>query len=386
MAGFENTIYYAGFNGHLKLRDEPGESQFPRLAFYDSLRAGPIPNDVRGFSRVNYPGSRVSLLSTTWSATLFRCNGELWHAGHRPSQDEPVLSKYPLEKGISADDLTYVFGDPLAGIAGAVTASRSLLIKADLGKEGPLLQKHPFGSEGKPMDTDGAAISGDGRLYVACRLKTDSTDRAWLNVTKWDNSRSDDREETIPCPERLQAVAAGSTAVAVVTVGGRVLTTGSRLQSSLLARTPTKEHPADDLGPVDALGGIRIVKVCMCEWLAGAMSVDRDLYIWGGRAGEKVRIEGLPTDGDDVKLVDIAGGVDIADFAVGMGHILVLTAAGEIWGCGENEHGQLGLSEDHSDFVSDWVRIPNVGPGHEIEGVVAGGYGSWLITERSLAA
>lgn len=151
-----------------------------------------------------------------------------------------------------------------------------------------------------------------------------------------------------------------------------------------LARTPSLEKPANTLLPIPFLDGIPIEKIVNCGWLGAALSKHRDLYIWGGRIGESQLISALPDSGEEVRLVDIGDGADVADVAVGTNHILALTASGDLWGCGNNEHGQLGLGEAGEVFIRDWKWLTNEkAMGGKIESVEAGGWGSWLAVQPS---
>lgn len=109
---------------------------------------------------------------------------------------------------------------------------------------------------------------------------------------------------------------------------------------------------------------------------------DQDLYIWGGRAGEEKRINALPRLSDDetVRLVDINGGVDIVDVGVGSGHVIALTAEGEVWATGDGECGQLGTGGRR--FEEDWVRVRGewVGEG-KVVGLGCGVWSSWVVVD-----
>ena len=184
-------------------------------------------------------------------------------------------------------------------------------------------------------------------------------------------------------PEPVTALAAGATAFVALLEDGSVWTFGSPLQQALLARTPSKEAPAGRPHVVEALGGIEVKKVAMCEWLGGALSADGALYVWGGRAGETMSIASLSETDEDVSLIEIDGGVDIADFAIGMGHVVALTAEGDVWSCGDNEHGQLGLSDQVGMFVKDWTKVKHDKERLSNISVEAGGWGSWIIGHRN---
>lgn len=116
------------------------------------------------------------------------------------------------------------------------------------------------------------------------------------------------------------------------------------------------------------------------------MSEDHDLYIWGGRAGEKNKISSLsePADGEEmVKLVNIDGGVDVVDVGVGAGHVIALTGDGEVWVTGNGQDGQLGTGSER--FEEKWVRIE--GDWKDQGRVVAVGCGvwcSWVIVDTQM--
>ena len=102
-----------------------------------------------------------------------------------------------------------------------------------------------------------------------------------------------------------------------------------------------------------------------------------------GRSEQRIGALASMEDGEDVKLVDIKGGVDVVDVGIGDGHVVVLTAEGEVWVCGEGGEGQLGLGR--RGFEEDWIRIENVWErsGRAVA-VGAGGWGSWIIVDRNL--
>ncbi len=161
-----------------------------------------------------------------------------------------------------------------------------------------------------------------------------------------------------------------------------MLTFGSALHPQSLGRDPTISNSADPPCAIPSLGGIPIGKVAVGGWIGAAVSEDRDLYIWGGRAGEERRMHALPKLSDDepVRLVDINGGVDILEVGVGSGHIMVLTAEGEIWAAGDGECGQLGTGERR--FEQDWVRIRGEWEGRgKVVGLGCGVWWSWLVVD-----
>jgi alpha-tubulin suppressor-like RCC1 family protein len=105
------------------------------------------------------------------------------------------------------------------------------------------------------------------------------------------------------------------------------------------------------------------------------VSEDNDLYVWGGQASEVKKINALPrpSDKEDVRLVDIKGGIDVVDVGVGNGHIVALTGDGEVWTTGEGDYGQVGTGRKA--FEEDWVQARGAWEGKG--SVVAVGCGVW---------
>lgn len=85
------------------------------------------------------------------------------------------------------------------------------------------------------------------------------------------------------------------------------------------------------------------------------------------------------------------GGAKVKDFDVGQSHILLLTTTNEVWACGDNAFGQLGLGlsaaggeegEWGEGFVGQWRRVRG---GWEegverVEAVRCGEWSSWVRT------
>jgi hypothetical protein len=174
---------------------------------------------------------------------------------------------------------------------------------------------------------------------------------------------------------------ASATAFALLTEEGDVYTWGDARHSRCLARTPTSEFPAHTPTFVDALGGISVKKIDCGSggWIFGALSKEYDLYVWGtGKPGSMNKDEDglkeiLPTSEEEIKLIEIEGVESIRDFGIGNGHLVVLSADGDIWVRGENRNGQLGLGDGTATFVGEWTRVEGVGrDGMPVNEVMAG--------------
>lgn len=190
---------------------------------------------------------------------------------------------------------------------------------------------------------------------------------------------------TLPIFTAVTSLIASATSFAALTWNNEVLTFGSALHPQTLGRTPTVTYPADTPCPIPFLGGIPIRKIAVGGWVGAVVSHDSDLYVWGGQAGEAKKIKALPciSDGEEVKLVDIDGEVDVVDVGVGSGHIIALTADGKVWATGEGECGQLGTGSKA--FEEDWVEVRGEweGKGKVVE-VGCGVWCSWLLVDTKV--
>ena len=187
---------------------------------------------------------------------------------------------------------------------------------------------------------------------------------------------------TYPILAPLRSLYGSATGFTALTTTDEVLTLGSALHPQALGRTSTPANPAEVPSPVSFLGGISIDKIAAGGWLGAAVSEDRDLYVWGGQAGAAKRLNALPkfSDGEEVRLVDINGGVDVVDVGVGSDHIIALTGDGEVWVTGESDCGQLGTGT--TTFEGNWVRVRGDWEANgRVVGVGCGAWCSWVLVD-----
>ena len=176
----------------------------------------------------------------------------------------------------------------------------------------------------------------------------------------------------------------GATAFVMLAAGGDVLTFGSGLHSAVLGRPCDVSTPARQPSIIPFLGGIRIKKIACGGWIGAALSYDRDLYVWGGRPGEARMIESLadPSEEGPVQLVDIDDDEDILDVGVGAGHLIALTAKGEVWTVGDSEYGQLGRKG--KSFCRSWSKASFVEEKQKkVVQVGCGPWNSWILRSTS---
>ncbi|KAL2071407.1 hypothetical protein VTL71DRAFT_12642 [Oculimacula yallundae] len=182
-------------------------------------------------------------------------------------------------------------------------------------------------------------------------------------------------------PEELQQIVANQTTfTALSKEGGRVYTWGDGRYPNCLGREVSDEYPANMPCIVDDLAelpGGEIRKVSSGGYVTAALTEDNDLYVWGGRAGQKAVLDGLggspmPTDLD---------GDDVWDVAVGMNHILAVTMDRRLFVVGDNGNGQLGLDVQELD---SWVEVKlPLKEGNHIVGVHAGYKNSFVLVAKA---
>ncbi|KAH9212492.1 regulator of chromosome condensation 1/beta-lactamase-inhibitor protein II [Leptodontidium sp. 2 PMI_412] len=185
---------------------------------------------------------------------------------------------------------------------------------------------------------------------------------------------------TLNLPEELRQIVANQTTfTALSKEGGRVYTWGDGRYPNCLGREISEECPANIPGIVEDLaelpgGGIR--KISSGGYVTAALTDDNDLYVWGGRAGQKAILEGL--EGTPLP-VDLDG-EDVWDVAVGMNHIIALTVGRKLFVVGEGGHGQLGADVNE---LEEWneVKLP-LEEGQRILSVHAGYKNSFVLVEN----
>ncbi|KAL9100207.1 MAG: hypothetical protein Q9163_004390 [Psora crenata] len=328
-------LYATGFNEHQQLISHNVDDH----------------GDITTFQHVHsVPTGRIKVWAALWSATVIESQGQLWHYGCSGSRTMTTSIK-----GLEVEDVRSVFGD-LSGLLGAVGKDGSLYVFYPDPRESmvvrPVFRRHKW------LGGKGFAKQGWKLEHVAV-ADSDDIFKHWV-----------------------------STSFIALLADHTLLTFGSPLHPSLLARTPTPATIASEPHHVSFLGGVAIRKIASSGWIGAALSMDRDLYIWGGRVGEPNRISALPDAGADeceqVKLVDINGGADILDVAVAMAHISVLTVDGEIWVCGNGEYGQLGLGEGRRGFETEWLKVQGPWEGRDKDlSVEAGGWGTLVVIDHA---
>lgn len=186
---------------------------------------------------------------------------------------------------------------------------------------------------------------------------------------KWDFSNT---------TSEVIGLASNESTFTFLTANGQVYTFGDPRHNTL--GRDLQVTPSTKPGLVDALDGVPIMKVSSGGWITAALSREGDLYIWGGRTGDGELVEGLQDlEGSDVSLVDLGGGLDVVDIAVGGGHLAALTADGRVWMVGRGYNGQIG--DVGVGFQREWKEVQGMPDGLRAVGLTCGGWGTFVVLE-----
>ncbi|XP_053601260.1 RCC1 domain-containing protein 1 [Plodia interpunctella] len=112
---------------------------------------------------------------------------------------------------------------------------------------------------------------------------------------------------------------------------------------------------------VEALAGIRIVKICAGGWHSAALSEFGDLYVWGwndigqlgirNNKGKEQTVSDILTTTMLPTVVDVFNdcneeivNLNVKDFACGSRHTAIILEDNSVWTSGCNKYGQLGFN------------------------------------------
>ncbi|MCJ1362986.1 hypothetical protein MMC16_002092 [Acarospora aff. strigata] len=432
-------LYATGFNAHSQLTfptSPAPSSPSPSPVFSPSPSAAPSPTsspqkspqDIHKFRKV-LTGTSIRLLFAGWSTTVVDVDGTL-----RSSNDGVIR----LPAGISAADIKAVFGDH-TGVLGALTRGGEVLVYKDgeddhdeAGRGGELcFKRHEEGAvdtktkTSRPTTTSIAhlTMSGTGLICVSPSSAPSSTSTASARIPfippllipppthdlythpslisllvhgisspppLTPPKTTTAHIPTLTLPQAPTHLTSNTNTFTALLPTGSLYTWGDPRHVHILGRTPSSLTPAQEPGLVTALDGIPVRKVVSAGWMTAAVSVEGDLYVWGGGSanggdGGGKRIRCLPGKGkrererkretagevkeedEEVALVDVAGGVDIADVGVGAGHMLALTRDGRVFAVGDDRSGQVGAGEGLGrHFCEEWVEV-ELGQGFDEE-------------------
>lgn len=203
-------------------------------------------------------------------------------------------------------------------------------------------------------------------------------------VTLWADfdafASQEEPEETFDLSDRTSEIIeldSNESTFTFLTTKGQVFTFGDPRHNNLGRSSEPHTLLASEPNIVDALDGVPIAHISSGGWITAALSKQKDLYIWGGRAGDEELVEGLSgLESGEVSLVNLPDGLDVKDAAVGAGHIIVLTVDGRVWAAGRGENGQIRVA--NTGFQSVWKELETLVGDGKAKKVFAGGWGTFI--------
>lgn len=255
------------------------------------------------------------------------------------------------------------FGDH-NGLIGAVGGGQIHLLDA---RSSRLVM---LSGQGGPQ-IDQIALAGNGRVAISlcddAQMPTSkvlefrglSDFKEWRRSATWTGMPHS--EHMLPCP--VHKLSANATTFACVLDNGDVYTWGDARYGSLGRMTSGEDITGADVpGLVEALAGIKIVKMSSGGWMHAALSESGAAYVWGssnpGKTDMMTMLNGLELA--EVRLVEIPDEsgepLDMIDIAVGDGHLMAVAENGTVYSAGENSNGQLGVGR-RVKYAPEWVKV-----------------------------
>ena len=343
-------IYTAGLNAHSQL--SPNHS-----------------SDIRAFQPLQPDSSKegdIDIFFAGWSTTVLSSPTTLRSLGHRPFHEDWSSASQPLRPYSGIGDhngLVAFLSDP-----GVVYWAR----KTDLTLPSALQRFMCSFSDDSPR-IGLIAMAGNERVALTFKQAPNGRLCHVVEFEDFDKAlgwyRDPSAEGAYPnkhhmLPGRPKQLIANTASFLLLMEDGGVYSWGDPRHQSL-GRVISGEGavPADKPGIIEALGGLRISKVASGGWMGAALSEDGALYLWGaGAPGAEKSIKPLKEAGaGEVALVELSSATkggepsDVADVAVGDGHIAAVADDGRLFVIGDNKNGQLGLDSEEI-FFEDWTE------------------------------
>lgn len=363
----EFGLVAAGLNAHNQLQDNGGA-------------------DIRAFTstldRTHTTGTGRILFSC-WSSTVFISGSRLHSMGF-----QKLSQAFQSEV---AEALIDGFGDH-NGMIGSLDDKGNLHLVSESGElvnqsteSSPKIGHIAVAGNGKLALSFKQAPNG--RLCHILRFETFEDFKAWFSDPS--GVQIDAAKQHFMMQGRPVQLVANIGTFAVLMEGGEVYTWGDPRYRSL--GRSINDTPAHKPGLLEALGGLRIVKVAAGGWMCAALAEDRAGYVWGAELpGTEKTVKVLrEAEEGEVALIAIPSNrevgddsLDILDIGVGDNHLAVVAEGGRLFVVGDNQNGQLGLNSDEQ-WVDDWTEASKVDSSGILRGVVCGPKATVMSIDRN---
>jgi alpha-tubulin suppressor-like RCC1 family protein len=349
-------IVAAGLNAHNQIQENGGKDIHSFIPIIDG----------------NQESGAVRILFTGWSSIVLVQDTKVFGTGFQRFSQTLALQV--------AETLIDGFGDH-NGMIGCLDTAGNLYLVSDSGElvnqstdSSPKLGHIANAGNGKFALSFKQAPNG--RLCHILQFETFDEFRIWFHNPS--GVQIEPEKQHFMMQGRPIQLVANTGTFMVLMEGGEVYTWGDPRYQSLGRKIA--DTPAHRPGMLEALGGLKIVKVAVGGWMGAALAEDRAAYVWGAGEPGKDQILKLLREADagEVVLISIpstkdgaAEPLDIIDIGMGDNHIAVIAEGGRLFVAGDNKNGQLGPDRDEP-WVDDWVEVPNVDSSNNIGGVVCG--------------
>jgi len=163
----------------------------------------------------------------------------------------------------------------------------------------------------------------------------------------------------VPSGARIMQAACGGRHTIVLTANGELLACGDNSCGQLALGQHTTGKLT--LQRVAMPGGSLIAQVGCGRYHTLAVTVTGELLGCGDNSYGQLslgRTKAQPT----FQKIGVPGGARVAQAAGGGRHTLVVTVTGELWACGSNVYGQLGLGHTTAQYMLQRVAVPDDAP------------------------
>lgn len=153
-------------------------------------------------------------------------------------------------------------------------------------------------------------------------------------------------------------------------------------------RTDHLSHsPAEQPGRVEDLASINdpVVHVTAGGYSVAALTAGHSIYAWGRPGFNSRGSHFLPNLDGVPNYIEVDGGKDVQDIALGESHAICLATDGSIYVAGDNASHQLGMDgEPKAALEEAWTKVDFQLPhGHKAVAVAAGAKTSFILTAES---
>ncbi|XP_057330832.1 RCC1 domain-containing protein 1-like [Microplitis mediator] len=122
---------------------------------------------------------------------------------------------------------------------------------------------------------------------------------------------------------------------------------------------------SDEPSLIEALTGLIVIKIAAGGWHNAVITSDNDLYTWGWNTNGELglinseKVVAVPTivdfyDDDNKRVIE---DIKVRDVHCGNNFTVCVTDDGQLWGCGSNKYGQLGLAQFSGTSKNKFVKL-----------------------------